>query len=225
MPTHRDSPYSPYLPGFTSLRLLLLKQARTKEETDLISTIVESFSSYNASGRSNSETAWMIARDYMLLSQSVSATEPQQVQQLATQLTQQVQHQSAIDQAQYQTVQQAQQQVQQMHHVQHHQVQTQMQLPQQLPVAHSQTTGAAQHRPNGGQVIQQQNKQNFNQPQEPKNANFNEVKGIYHHPNGIANPGSQLAPGPVFSAQQSAFQVIGHQPATAHHQSNSHVGA
>jgi hypothetical protein len=77
IPTHRNSPYSPYLPGFTSLRLLLLKQTKTAEEKDLLITILESYSSYLSSGRSNSETVWMIARDFMLLSRT-SATRQQQ---------------------------------------------------------------------------------------------------------------------------------------------------
>jgi hypothetical protein len=77
IPTHRNSPYSPYLPGFTSLRLLLLKQTKTPEEKDLLGTVLESYSSYLSSGRSNSETAWMIARDFMLLSRT-STTRLQQ---------------------------------------------------------------------------------------------------------------------------------------------------
>ena len=71
-PTHRNSPYSPYLPGFTSLRLLLLKRAKTKDDEDTIGTMLESYSSYLSSGKSNSETAWMIARDFMLLTQPAS---------------------------------------------------------------------------------------------------------------------------------------------------------
>ncbi|KAG7350410.1 hypothetical protein IV203_009770 [Nitzschia inconspicua] len=68
-PTHRNSPYSPYLPGFTSLRLLLLKRNRTSHDDDLLSTMLESYSSYLGSGREPVEIAWMMARDYMLLTQ------------------------------------------------------------------------------------------------------------------------------------------------------------
>lgn len=71
-PTHRNSPYSPYLPGFTSLRLLLLKRGKAKEDEDILGTILGSYSSYLNSGKSNGETAWMIARDYMLLTQPPS---------------------------------------------------------------------------------------------------------------------------------------------------------
>jgi len=70
IPAHRNSPFSPYLPGFTALRLLLLKRNRTPEEVDLANTMVDSYSSYLSSGRNSSETAWMVARDYMLLTQN-----------------------------------------------------------------------------------------------------------------------------------------------------------
>jgi hypothetical protein len=69
IPTHRNSPYSPYLPGFTSLRLLLLKRNRMPEDDDMLTTMLESYSSYQSSGREPSEIAWMMARDYMLLTQ------------------------------------------------------------------------------------------------------------------------------------------------------------
>ncbi|KAL3903060.1 MAG: hypothetical protein SGILL_010592, partial [Bacillariaceae sp.] len=103
IPTHRNSPYSPYLPGFTSLRLMLLKRNRTTEDDDLLSTMLESYSSYLSSGREPSEIAWMMARDYMLLTQpanqagssmpqSIQSIQQQQVlqQQLAQQQLQQV---------------------------------------------------------------------------------------------------------------------------------------
>ena len=103
-PTHRNSPYSPYLPGFTSLRLLLLKRAKTKEDEDTIGTMLESYSSYLSSGKSNSETAWMIARDFMLLTQPAS----RQGQVVMPQT------QSSIQQQQNQALQQSIQQQQQL---------------------------------------------------------------------------------------------------------------
>jgi hypothetical protein len=68
-PTHRNSPYSPYLPGFTSLRLLMLQRNRTKDDNDTLSTMLESYSSYLSSGKDPGEIAWMMARDFMLLTQ------------------------------------------------------------------------------------------------------------------------------------------------------------
>jgi len=70
IPTHLNSPFAPYLPGFTALRLLLLKRNRINEDNDLANTILDSYSSYLASGRNSSETAWMVARDFMLLTQT-----------------------------------------------------------------------------------------------------------------------------------------------------------
>jgi len=95
MPTHRNSPYSPYLPGFTSLRLLCLKRNRTSEEEDLLNTVLESYSSYLSTGKESSEIAWMLARDYMLLAQQpahqLSSIMPQSVQQQQQQLSHQQQ--------------------------------------------------------------------------------------------------------------------------------------
>lgn len=103
-PTHRNSPYSPYLPGFTSLRLLLLKRKRTSEENDLLTTILDSYSSYLSSGRNNGETAWMIARDYMLL------TQPTNQQSVAMPQSRHSIHQQHLAQQQQAQQQQAQQQ-------------------------------------------------------------------------------------------------------------------
>jgi hypothetical protein len=96
-PTHRNSPYSPYLPGFTALRLLLLKRAKTKEDEDIIGTMLESYSSYLSTGKSNSETAWMIARDFMLLTQP--ASRQGQVVMPQTQFSIQQQQQQALQQS------------------------------------------------------------------------------------------------------------------------------
>jgi hypothetical protein len=93
-PTHRNSPYSTYLPGFTSLRLLMLKRNRTKDDNDTLSTMLESYTSYLTSRKEPGEIAWMVARDYMLLTQlpnqigsSIApALQPyQQIQQLPPQ--------------------------------------------------------------------------------------------------------------------------------------------
>jgi hypothetical protein len=71
-PANKNSPYAPYLPGFTSLRLLLIKPDRTAHENDLMTTMLDSYSSYLPTGRPPAELAWMIARDFMLLTQSPS---------------------------------------------------------------------------------------------------------------------------------------------------------
>jgi hypothetical protein len=140
IPTHRNSPYSPYLPGFTSLRLLLLKQTKTPEEGEMMTTILESYSSYLTSGRRGNEIAWMIARDYMLLSQSNNAMQPQQQPpqpalqlQPGQQIKHEVQHvQHQVQHQQHQVQQQQQHQVQQQQQQQPSQHQVQQQLAQQL---------------------------------------------------------------------------------------------
>lgn len=77
-PADKNSPLAVYLPGFTSLRLLLEKNVKSPREEELAQTLVESYSSYCQSGRTPSDVAWMVARDYMLLSQH---QQPQQQSQ------------------------------------------------------------------------------------------------------------------------------------------------
>jgi hypothetical protein len=79
-----------YLPGFTTLRILLTKHARTAHESEMLSTMLESYFSYRSSGRSATETAWMCARDYMLLSQASVSIRQQQQQLPPRQAPQQV---------------------------------------------------------------------------------------------------------------------------------------
>jgi hypothetical protein len=51
------------------LRQVLVKHEKTEEESDMLRTTLASYSSYLSSGRKREEIAWMIARDFMLLSQ------------------------------------------------------------------------------------------------------------------------------------------------------------
>ena len=123
IPTHRNSPFSPYLPGFTALRLLLLKRNKTAEEDDLASTMLDSYSSYLSSGRNSSETAWMVARDYMLLTQTTSQHStimPQTLQSMNQQQQIVQHHDSSTHQQQLGQVHQVpnmQQQQQQQHNI------------------------------------------------------------------------------------------------------------
>lgn len=70
MPSDPNSALAPYLSGFMSLRLLLLKPSRTPEEEDCAQTMLDSYTSYAQGGRSKSDTGIMLARDFMYLSQS-----------------------------------------------------------------------------------------------------------------------------------------------------------
>lgn len=78
MPTNSSSPLASYLPGFTSLRLMLMKANRTTREAEILGTLLESYSSYVSSGKQTSEIAWLLARDCMHLSQQVM-TQPQAI--------------------------------------------------------------------------------------------------------------------------------------------------
>jgi hypothetical protein len=69
MPSDPKSPAFAYLQGFMSLRLLLLRQNRTDQEQDLINTMLSSYSSYKAGGRTPADIALMLARDFIFLSQ------------------------------------------------------------------------------------------------------------------------------------------------------------
>lgn len=150
IPTHRNSPFSAYLPGFTALRLLLLKRNKTREDNDMANTMLDSYSSYLSSGRNSTETAWMVARDYMLLTQTShqhSSVLPPTIQTMHQ--PQQILHNHNHAQQQHQAVQQSQhqpvlqQQMSQIHHVQNIQQQQQQQhslvpAPQQMQQVHNQ---------------------------------------------------------------------------------------
>ena len=76
MPSDPTSPLAAYLSGFVSLRLLLLRPARSPAESELTGTILESYSSYSAGGRERSDIAVMLARDFMFLSQQQQQQQP-----------------------------------------------------------------------------------------------------------------------------------------------------
>jgi hypothetical protein len=69
MPSDPMSSFAPYLSGFMSLRLLLLRQSRSPEEDDLARTMLDSYSSYSQGGRSREDIGVMLARDFMFLNQ------------------------------------------------------------------------------------------------------------------------------------------------------------
>jgi hypothetical protein len=69
MPSDPCSHFSPYVSGFMSLRLLLLRMSRTLEEDEIVRTMMDSYSSYASGGRDQADIAVMLARDFMFLSQ------------------------------------------------------------------------------------------------------------------------------------------------------------
>lgn len=73
MPTTTNSPLAPYLSGFTSLRMMLLKPIKTQQEGSLVSCVVQSYASYMSTGRPLSDIALLVVRDFMALSQTPQA--------------------------------------------------------------------------------------------------------------------------------------------------------
>jgi hypothetical protein len=69
MPSDPLSPLASCVPGFMSLRLLLLRSNHSAEDVDLVRTMLDSYSSYAASGRQESDIAVMLARDFLFISQ------------------------------------------------------------------------------------------------------------------------------------------------------------
>lgn len=69
MPSEHNSNTGSLIPGFTSLRLLLLRQAHTPSEQQTLKTVLDSYSSYSAGGRSRFDIAVMLVRDFLFLTQ------------------------------------------------------------------------------------------------------------------------------------------------------------
>jgi hypothetical protein len=67
MPKNKYSPMSLFLPGFTSLRLLLVKDEKSPKDFELLRSILVSYDSYVQAGRSDSDVIAMTARDFMFL--------------------------------------------------------------------------------------------------------------------------------------------------------------
>lgn len=81
MPSDPSSPLAPYIQGFMSLRLLLLRPSRSPEDEETVRTMLESFTSYSQGGRSRSDIGLMLARDFMFLSQARNQQQQFQQQQ------------------------------------------------------------------------------------------------------------------------------------------------
>jgi hypothetical protein len=67
MPSDTSSPLASSLPGLMALRLMLLRRSRSPEEDETVRTILGSYSSYSAGGRTKDDIAVMLARDFMFL--------------------------------------------------------------------------------------------------------------------------------------------------------------
>jgi hypothetical protein len=80
MPSDSSSPLSSLLPGFMSLRLMLLRPNKSSEEQDIMRTMLGSYASYSAGGRTKSDIAIMLARDFMFLVQQHTSIHPPRAQ-------------------------------------------------------------------------------------------------------------------------------------------------
>lgn len=155
MPTSSSSPLVAYLPGFTALRLLLLKRNKTPEDNDYANTMLDSYSSYLSNGKTRSETASLVARDFMLLNPAATAQHPTAIPQSFQSIPPGGQQQQRVAQVQHQPLQQQLGHVQHapsnLQHQQHNPSALAQHMQQQLQHNHFQQ-GALQH-----QQHQQQN--------------------------------------------------------------------
>ena len=81
MPSDPNSALAPYLSGFMSLRLLLLRPSKSPEEESRARTMLDLYTSYSQAGRTKADIGMMLARDYMHMSQSNFNGNSQQSQQ------------------------------------------------------------------------------------------------------------------------------------------------
>mmetsp|Transcript_56651 Transcript_56651/g.137656 ORF Transcript_56651/g.137656 Transcript_56651/m.137656 type:complete len:855 (-) Transcript_56651:2968-5532(-) len=81
MPSDPNSALAPYLSGFMSLRLLLLRPSKSPEEEGRARTMLDSYTSYSQSGRTKADIGMMLARDYMYMTKSNFNGNSQQSQQ------------------------------------------------------------------------------------------------------------------------------------------------
>jgi hypothetical protein len=74
-PEDKTSPMASFLPGFTSLRLLLQKKSRSSRDDQLVNLALTSYDAYQRSGQNDKDLACMVARDFMLLSKQTVLSE------------------------------------------------------------------------------------------------------------------------------------------------------
>lgn len=112
-PADKSSPLAPYLPGFTSLRLLLTQQDCSHRDNELLKSVVASYESYTKGDRPETEIAAMTARDFMLLSKQFVATSTNSYVQIPAQDANATICMAPLSQQQQQYQQRQQQQQQQ----------------------------------------------------------------------------------------------------------------
>ena len=81
MPSDPNSALAPYLSGFMSLRLLLLRPSKSPDEQERARVMLDLYTSYSQGGRTKADIGMMLARDFMFMSQSNFNGNSQQSQQ------------------------------------------------------------------------------------------------------------------------------------------------
>jgi hypothetical protein len=71
MPSDPSSPMGPYIQGFMTIRLIILKDSnqRTDQDNMLLGTILGSYSAYVSARRASEDISLLLARDCMFLRQ------------------------------------------------------------------------------------------------------------------------------------------------------------
>ena len=72
-PTDKSAPRADYLPGFTSLRLLLTRKKSSAKENELMKSTLTCFEAYRKAGRNELDSVVLTARDFMTLSKTPGA--------------------------------------------------------------------------------------------------------------------------------------------------------
>jgi hypothetical protein len=72
MPAGKSSPLAAFLPGFTALRVILIKRNRSSQEEELLKTAMNCYTTNKQAGRSDADVVAMTARDFMALSKDGS---------------------------------------------------------------------------------------------------------------------------------------------------------
>jgi hypothetical protein len=92
-PSDKSSPLSEFLPGFSSLRLLLSGEfSASKRERDLLESALGFFRKYRAMGIFDKDAVWMTARDFMAVSKHESLSLPSGVEHTCPGLQSRVAH-------------------------------------------------------------------------------------------------------------------------------------
>lgn len=75
MPRDQRSPLAEYLPGFSSIRLLLTTTTHSDREKALLRSVIDCYKTYKAAGATEHDAIWMTARDCMIPSKHMQLSQ------------------------------------------------------------------------------------------------------------------------------------------------------